>query len=78
MIHKSSLFYTGMWQWQNAGAGADGSAAAAANQNVSQPPGPSGHPQQGTGELQDMLQMLDPHTGTAPFEDLNMFSTNFE
>jgi len=53
-------------------------ATSAANQNVSQqPPGPSGHPQ-GTGELQDMLQMLDPHTGAAPFEELNMFSTNFE
>jgi hypothetical protein len=25
-----------------------------------------------------MLQMLDPHTGAAPFEELNMFSTNFE
>lgn len=70
-----------MWQWQNSGAASDGTAASGSNQNVVQPAGPTGHPHphpQGAGELQDMLQMLDPHTGTAPFEDLNMFNANFE
>lgn len=65
-----------MWQWQQGGAPEHGSAPSATNQGVPQQPGPGGH--QGTGELQDMLQMLDPHTGAAPFEDLNMFNTNFE
>ncbi|XP_021963129.1 aryl hydrocarbon receptor nuclear translocator homolog isoform X2 [Folsomia candida] len=68
----------GMWQWQGQGGPTDGSPSTT-NQGVPQQPGPGGH-SQGTGELQDMLQMLDPHshTGAAPFEDLNMFNTNFE
>jgi aryl hydrocarbon receptor nuclear translocator len=68
----------GMWQWQNSGGGQNGPPPSAANSSGPQS-GPPGHPQQqGTGELQDMLQMLDHHSATAPFEDLNMFTSNFE
>lgn len=35
------------------------------------------HPAQGSELVTDMLQMLD-HSGTSGFEDLNMFSSNFE
>ncbi len=64
-----------MWQWQGQGHAPDPTPSGT-NVSQQQQPGP-GH-SQGTGELQDMLQMLDPHTGAAPFEDLNMFNTNFE
>ncbi|XP_026816126.1 aryl hydrocarbon receptor nuclear translocator homolog isoform X2 [Rhopalosiphum maidis] len=59
----------GMWGWQ---AGATGATAVANNV----PPHPhSGHPQ----ELSDMMmQMLDQSAAAASFEDLNMFNTNFE
>lgn len=66
-----------MWQWQNAAAGADGAPTTAPNATAGSSAGPTGHPH-APGELQDMLQMLDHHTGAAPFEDLNMFNTNFE
>lgn len=63
------LFLLGMWGWQ---AGATGATAVANNV----PPHPhSGHPQ----ELSDMMmQMLDQSAAAASFEDLNMFNTNFE
>jgi len=35
------------------------------------------HPPQGSELVTDMLQMLD-HSGATGFEDLNMFSSNFE
>jgi len=37
----------------------------------------AGHGPQGSELVSDMLQMLD-HSGTSGFEDLNMFSSNFE
>ncbi|CAG7837683.1 unnamed protein product [Allacma fusca] len=67
----------GMWQWQNPGAGPDGVTQGTAPNPAATSTGATGHPQ-GTGELQDMLQMLDHHSSTAPFEDLTMFNTNFE
>jgi len=66
-----------MWQWQNSGAASDGAPPNTSNPSVAPATATTGHPQ-GTGELQDMLQMLDHHTGAAPFEDLNMFNPNFE
>lgn len=69
IIKTFNLFYKGMWGWQ---AGATGATAVANNV----PPHPhSGHPQ----ELSDMMmQMLDQSAAAASFEDLNMFNTNFE
>lgn len=58
-----------MWGWQ---AGATGATAVA---NNLPPHSHSGHPQ----ELSDMMmQMLDQSAAAASFEDLNMFNTNFE
>lgn len=80
MVLMSKIFvFAAMWQWQNAAAGADGTPTTAPNATVGSSAGPPGHPHpQAPGELQDMLQMLDHHTAAAPFEDLNMFNTNFE
>ncbi|XP_017769795.1 PREDICTED: aryl hydrocarbon receptor nuclear translocator homolog isoform X2 [Nicrophorus vespilloides] len=57
------------WTWQGSSQGSDSGG-----------PGSSGSgppPQSQPHELSDMLQMLD-QSGTASFEDLNMFNTTFE
>ena len=66
-----------MWQWQNTGGTTDGVNQGTAPNPAATTAAGTGHPQ-GSGELQDMLQMLDHHSGTAPFEDLTMFNANFE
>ena len=44
---------------------------------VGVPTSAAGHAPQGSELVTDMLQMLD-HSGASGFEDLNMFSSNFE
>jgi len=72
---------TGLWHWQTAGVapsetspnngGAAGVSAGGATSST------AGHAPPGSELVTDMLQMLD-HSGTSGFEDLNMFSSNFE
>lgn len=67
-----------MWQWQNSSQASD-SGPGSSSSSAGPPPGPSGpggptQPQ----ELTDMLQMLQDQSGTASFEELNMFNTSFE
>ena len=73
--------FVGLWHWQTAGVapsetspnngGAAGVSAGGATSST------AGHAPPGSELVTDMLQMLD-HSGTSGFEDLNMFSSNFE
>lgn len=66
--------------WQYSSLGAEGSSVGPSTSSVHPN---SGATHQGGGapgaqpELTDMLQILD-QSGTANFDDLNMFNTNFE
>lgn len=75
----------GLWHWQSPIV-----PPAETSPNNGGPSGPGGttgvgvpttstatHPSQGSELVTDMLQMLD-HSGASGFEDLNMFSSNFE
>lgn len=60
-----------MWTWPGAGQTAEAAGAVTSTGAAVQGAVPQQH------ELTDMLQMLD-QTGTASFEELNMFGTGFE
>lgn len=81
-------FSAGLWHWQtpvvppaesspnNGGPVAGGGGGGGGN--VVPTTSSSGqHAPQGSELVTDMLQMLD-HSGASGFEDLNMFSSNFE
>jgi len=72
---------TGLWHWQTAGVAPSESSpnngSGVAGSGASGTSSASGHAPQGSELVTDMLQMLD-HSGTSGFEDLNMFSSNFE
>lgn len=74
----------GMWHWQSPvvppseSSPSNGGPNAAATVAAGVPAtSAAGHAPQGSELVTDMLQMLD-HSGTSGFEDLNMFSSNFE
>ena len=79
------ISFLGLWHWQSPvvppadpspnnvgppGAGGGGGVGVPTTSSAT-------HPPQGSELVTDMLQMLD-HSGTSGFEDLNMFSSNFE
>ena len=73
-----------MWHWQSPvvppseSSPSNGGPNAAPSGAAGVPaPSAAGHGPQGSELVTDMLQMLD-HSGTSGFEDLNMFSSNFE
>nr|CAH0110764.1 unnamed protein product [Daphnia galeata] len=80
--HQSS----GLWHWQSPvvppaesspnNGGPTGAGGAGGGVGVPTTSSAS-HPPQGSELVTDMLQMLD-HSGASGFEDLNMFSSNFE
>ena len=76
-----NLFLSGMWHWQTPGVPPAESSPNNGGPVASGGGGPTssttGHAPQGSELVTDMLQMLD-HSGTSGFEDLNMFSSNFE
>lgn len=78
--------FQGLWHWQSpvvppaepspSNGGPTGSGGAGGGVGVPTTSSAS-HPPQGSELVTDMLQMLD-HSGASGFEDLNMFSSNFE
>jgi len=80
-VNRLSILFEGLWHWQTAGVAPSESSpnngSGVAGSGTSGTSSASGHAPQGSELVTDMLQMLD-HSGTSGFEDLNMFSSNFE